>query len=129
MNYREIMLANGKIVTIEDFKMEFVYDGILVGIPDKNVNNRIISDVIKSYNSNKVFVIMDDAYVTEDRLKPIMYNAQLVAEPINDMEGIYNGSYLNIVWFSNDFKTNSIDTMIENLKGFDWDTEAQNYQF
>ena len=123
------MLANGKIVTIEDFKMEFVYDGILVGIPDKNVNNRIISDVIKSYNSNKVFVIMDDAYVTEDRLKPIMYNAQLVAEPINDMEGIYNGSYLNIVWFSNDFKTNSIDTMIENLKGFDWDTEAQNYQF
>ena len=129
MNYREIKLADGKVVTIEDFKMEFVYDGILLGTPDKNVNNRIISDVIKSYNSNKVFVIMDDAYVTEDRLKPIMYKAQLVAEPLNDKEGIYDGSYLNIVWFGDDFKNKTIEKMIMNLKNFDYEKEAQNYEF
>ena len=72
---------------------------------------------------------MDDAYVTEDRLKPILFSALLASEPINDKEGIYDGGYLNIAWFGNDFKTNTIDKMIMNLKNFDYDKEAENYQF
>jgi hypothetical protein len=129
MNYRQIKLANGKIVTIENFKMQFVYDGILLGQPNKEVNHRIIANFIKTFNSNKIFMIMDDAYVTEYRLKPILFSAQLVAEPINDSEGLFDGSYLNIVWFGTDFKSNSIEEMIMNLKAFDWDVEAKNYQF
>lgn len=129
MNYRQIKLANGKIVTIEDFRMQFVYDGMLLGQPNKEVNEKIISNFIKSFNSNKVFVIMDDAYVSEDQLKPILFSAQLVAEPVNDTEGIFDGSYLNIVWFGNDFKSNAINKMIMDLKSFDWDAEAQNYEF
>ena len=129
MNYRQIKLANGKIVTIDDFKMRFVYNGILLGQPNKEVNGKIISNFIKSFNSNKVFMIMDDAYVTEDRLKPILFSALLASEPINDKEGIYDGSYLNIAWFGDDFKSNTIDEMIMNLKSFDYDKEADNYQF
>lgn len=129
MNYRQIKLANGKIVTIEDFKMQFVYDGILMGQPNKEVNDKIITNFIKSFNSNKVFVIMDDAYVSEDRLKPILFSAQLVAEPVNDKEGIYDGSYLNIAWFGDDFKSTTIDKMIMDLQGFDYEKEAQNYEF
>ena len=129
MNYRQIKLANGKIVTIEEFKMQFVYDGMLLGQPNKELNGKIISNFIKSFNSNKVFMIMDDAYVNEDRLKPILFSAQLVAAPVNDKEGIYDGSYLNIAWFGNDFKSNTIDKMIMNLKNFDYEKEAQNYEF
>ena len=129
MNYRQIKLANGKIVTIEDFRMQFVYDGMLLGQPNKEVNEKIISNFIKSFNSNKVFIIMDDAYVTEDRLKPILFSAQLVSGPVNDKKGIFDGSYLNIVWFGDDFKSNTIDKMIMDLKSFDWDAEAQNYAF
>ena len=129
MNYRQIKLANGKIVTIDDFKMRFVYDGILLGQPNKEVNGKIISNFIKSFNSNKVFMIMNDAYVTEDRLKPIFFSALLASEPINDKEGIYDGSYLNIAWFGDDFKSNTIDEMIMNLKNFDYDKEADNYEF
>lgn len=129
MNYRQIKLANGKVVTIEDFKMQFVYDGMLLGQPNKEVNDKIISNFIKSFNSNKVFMIMDDGYVNEDRLKPILFSAQLVAAPVNDKEGIYDGSYLNIAWFGDDFKSNTIDHMIMNLKNFDYDKEAENYEF
>ena len=129
MNYRQIKLANGKIVTIDDFKMRFVYNGILLGQPNKEVNDKIISNFIKSFNSNKVFMIMNDAYETEDRLKPILFSALLASEPINDKEGIYDGSYLNIAWFGDDFKSNTIDEMIMNLKNFDYDKEADNYQF
>jgi hypothetical protein len=129
MNYRQIKLASGKIVTIEDFKMQFVYDGMLLGQPNKEVNGKIISNFIKSFNSNKVYIMMDDAYVTEDRLKPILFSAQLVAAPVNDKEGIFDGSYLNIAWFSNDFKSSTIEKMIMNLQGFDYEKEAQNYEF
>ena len=129
MNYRQIKLANGKIVTIEEFKMQFVYDGMLLGQPNKEVNGKIISNFINSFNSNKIYMIMDDAYVTEDRLKPILFSALLASEPINDKEGIYDGSYLNIAWFGDDFKSNTIDEMIMNLKNFDYDKEADNYEF
>jgi hypothetical protein len=129
MNYRQIKLASGKIVTIEDFKMQFVYDGMLLGQPNKEVNGKIISNFIKSFNSNKVYIMMDDAYVTEDRLKPILFSALLVAAPVNDKEGIFDGSYLNIAWFSNDFKSSTIEKMIMNLQGFDYEKEAQNYEF
>jgi hypothetical protein len=129
MNYREIKLASGKIVTLERFKMEFIYDGILVGKPNKEVNDRIISDAVKELKQNKVLVLMDDAYSSEDLLKPIMITAGLISQPINDSEEMFDGSYLNIIWFSNDLKTNSIDKMIGNLKNFDWNLEAENYQF
>ena len=128
MNYREIKLANGKIVTLERFKMEFIYDGILVGKPNKEMNDRIISDAIKEFNQNKVLVLLDNAYTSEDLLKPIMITAELTSQPINDSEEMFDGSYLNIIWFSNDFKTNSIDKMIANLK-FDYEGEAKNYEF
>ena len=72
---------------------------------------------------------MNDAYVTEDRLKPILFSALLASEPINDKNEIYDGSYLNIAWFGDDFKSNTIDEMIMNLKNFDYDKEADNYQF
>ncbi len=128
MNYGEIKLADGKIVTLERFKMEFIYDGILVGKPNKEMNDRIISDAIKEFKLNKVLVLLDNAYTSEDLLKPIMITAELTSQPINDTEEMFDGSYLNIIWFSNDFKTNSIEKMIANLK-FDYEGEAKNYEF
>lgn len=128
MNYREIKLANGKVVTLERFKMEFIYDGILVGKPNKEMNDRIISDAIKKFNQNMVLVLMDDAYTSEDLLKSIMITAELTSEPINDNEGVFDGSYLNIIWFSNDFKASTIEKMIGNLK-FDFESEAINYEY
>ena len=38
MNYRQIKLANGKIVTIENFKLDFFYDGLLIGKIDDALN-------------------------------------------------------------------------------------------
>jgi hypothetical protein len=128
MNYREIKLSNGKVVTLERFKMEFIYDGILVGKPNKEMNERIISDAIKNFNQNKVLVMMDNAYTSEDLLKPIIITAELTSEPINDNEGIFDGSYLNIIWFSNDFKASTIEKMIGDLK-FDFESEAINYEY
>jgi hypothetical protein len=129
MNYRQIKLASGKVVTLERFEMSFTYDGLLLGRPDKEMNDRIIEDAIKKYNQNKVLVLTEDAYVSDNRLKPIMFSAELTSQPINDKEEVYDGSYLNVVWFGGDFKNHTIEKMLGDLKGFDFDLEADNYQF
>ena len=129
MNYRQIKLASGKIVTIEKFEISFTYDGLLLGTPDKEMNDRTISDIKKSYGNERLLMLLDDAYVSEKLLKPIIFSAQLVSGPVNDKEGIYDGNYLNIVWFGSDFKSNTIEKMIINLRGFDYEKGAQNYEF
>ena len=88
-----------------------------------------IEDAIKKYNQNKVLVLTEDAYVSDNRLKPIMFSAELTSQPINDNEEVYDGSYLNVIWFGGDFKNHTIEKMLGHLKGFDFDLEAKNYQF
>jgi hypothetical protein len=128
MNYRQIKLAIGKVVTLERFEMSFTYDGLLLGRPNKELNDRIIEDTIKKYNKNKVVVLTDDAYVSDDRLKPIMFKVELTSQRINNNEELYDGSYLNVVWFGSGFKTHTIEKMLSDLKGFNFDLEAENYQ-
>ena len=129
MNYREIKLASGKIVAIEKFEMSFTYDGLLLGTPDKEMNDRTISDIKKSYGNGRLLMLLDDAYVSEKLLKPIIFSVQLISDPIKKTKDNSDGSYLNIIWFGSDFKSSTIDKMIMNLQGFDWDDEAQNYEF
>jgi hypothetical protein len=128
MNYREIKLNNGKVVTLERFEMTFTYDGLLLGRPNKEMNDRIIEEVIKKHNQNKVVVLTDDAYVSDDRLKPIMFKAELTSHPINDEEEVYDGSYLNVVWFGGHFKNHTIEKMLGNLN-IEYELNASNYQF
>ena len=129
MNYREIKLASGKIIAIEKFEMSFTYNGLLLGSPNKEMNNRIISDIKKSYGNGRLLMILDDAYVSEKLLKPIIFSAQLISDPIKKAKDNSDGSYLNLVWFGDDFKSNTIEKIIMGLKDFDWDAKADNYEF
>ena len=129
MNYREIKLASGKIVTIEKFEISFTYDGLLLGTPDKEMNDRTISDIKKSYGNGRLLMLLDDAYVSEKLLKPIIFSAQLTSDPIKKTKDNSDGSYLNLVWFGDDFKSNTIEKIIMGLKDFNWNDEAENYQF
>lgn len=129
MNYRQIELANGKVVTIEKFEMSFTYDGLLLGTPSKEMNNKMISDIKKSYGNEKLLMLLDDAYVSEKLLKPIIFSAQLISDPIKKAKDNSDGSYLNLVWFGNDFKNDTIEKIIMGLKDFNWNEEAENYEF
>jgi hypothetical protein len=129
MNYREIKLASGKIVAIEKFEMSFTYDGLLLGSPNKEMNDRTISDIKKSYGNGRLLMLLDDAYVSEKLLKPIIFSAQLISDPIKKTKDNSDGSYLNLVWFGDDFKSNTIEKIIMGLKDFNWNNEAENYQF
>lgn len=124
MNTTEIKLANGKKVTLEEFTMKMTYN-LLVGKPNKQLNYKIIRDVIDSYEGKRVVMTLEGAYESKERLKPYVCAARLSAEP-KDKE--FDGSYLNLVWFGNDITTMTVKQMIQGFN-IDWDGEAEDNKF
>ena len=120
-----IKLSSGKKVTLEEFTMKMTYQGLLVGVPNKQLNYTIIRDIIDSYNGEKVILTLEGAYESKERLKPYICSARLSAEP-KDKES--DSSYLNLVWFGNDVTTITIEQMIQGLE-IDWRGEAEDYKF
>jgi hypothetical protein len=123
MNATEIKLSSGKKVTLEEFKMNLTYGGLLVGKPNTKLNFTIIRDIIYSFEGKKIVLTLEDAYVSKEQLKPYMCSARLSSEP---KEKEYDGSYLNVVWFTNDITTMTIEQMIKGLN-IDWES-AEDYK-
>ena len=126
MNFRELKLKSGKVVTLDTFNMSFTYDGLLLGSPNKELNELIIQRIKDSFKENKVLMMLDDAYKTEELLKPLIFSARLTSSPIDKMN---DESFLNVVWFGDDFKNITIEKMIMNLKKIDWKNMSEDYQF
>lgn len=123
MNTTEIKLQSGKKVTLEEFKMNLTYVGLLVGKPNTQLNYIIIRDVIDSYEGKKIVLTLEDAYVSKEQLKPYVCSARLSSEP-KDKE--FDGSYLNVVWFTKDITTMTIEQMVQGLN-IDWES-AEDYK-
>ena len=117
MNTTEIKLSTGKKVTLEEFSMKMTYQGLLVGKPNKQLNYKIIRDVIASYEGKRVVMTLESAYESKERLKPYICSARLSSEP---KEKEYDGSYLNVVWFTKDITNMNIEQMFQGLE-VDWE--------
>lgn len=122
MNAPEIKLSSGKKVNLEEFSMKMTYLGLLVGKPNTQLNYKIIRDVIDSYEGKKIVLTLEDAYVSKERLKPYLCSVRLSSEPKYKE---YDGSYLNVVWFTKDITTMTIEQMIKGLN-IDWES-AEDY--
>jgi len=124
MNTTEIKLSTGKKVTLEEFSMKMTYQGLLVGKPNKQLNYKIIRDVIASYEGKRVVMTLESAYESKERLKPYICSARLSSEP---KEKEYDGSYLNVVWFTKDITNMNIEQMFQGLE-VDWEV-AEDIKF
>ncbi|MEC4050070.1 hypothetical protein OX284_011565 [Flavobacterium sp. SUN046] len=125
MNTTEIKLSSGKKVILEEFSMKMTYKGLLVGVPNKQLNYTIIRDIINSYQGKKVVMTLEGGYLEKELLKPYICSARLSAEP-KDKE--FDGSYMYMVWFGNDVTTITIEKMFKRLN-IDWEGEAEDYKF
>jgi len=126
MNLREVRLKSGKIVTIERFEMTFTYDGLLLGKPDKELNNIIIQSIKDNHKDSNFLLILEDAFISEEQLKPFIFSATLTSKPIiktNDY------SRLDVVWFGDDIKNLSISELVMNIKKFNWSELAQDFEY
>jgi len=126
MNLREVRLKSGKIVTIERFEMTFTYEGLLLGKPDKKLNNIIIQSIKDNHKESNFLLILEDAFISEEQLKPFIFSATLSSKPIDRTNDI---SALDIVWFGDDIKNLSISELVMNIKKFNWSELAQDFEY
>lgn len=124
MNATEIQLSSGKKVILEEFSMKMTYQGLLVGLPNKQLNYKIIRDIIDSYQGKRVVMTLEGAYESKERLKPYICTARLSSEP-KDKD--FDSSYLNVVWFGNNITDITIEQMIQGLN-IDWEG-AEDFKF
>ena len=124
MNKTDIQLSSGKKVTLEEFTMKMTYQGLLVGVPNKQLNYTIIRDIIDSYEGKRVVMTLEGAYESKERLKPYICSARLSSEPNNKD---FDGSYMNVVWFGCE-TTMSIEQMLQGFN-INWEGEAEDFKF
>ena len=125
MTNTEIQLSSGKKVTLEEFSIKMTYNGLLVGVPNKQLNYKIIRNIIDSNEGKRVVLTLEGAYQDKERLKPYIYSARLSSEPIDKN---FDSSYMYAVWFGNDITTMTIEQMIQILD-IDWEGEAEDFKF
>ena len=124
MTNTEIQLSSGKKVTLEEFTMKMTYN-LLVGVPNKQLNYKIIRDILDSYRGKKVVLTLEGAYQDKERLKPYICSARLSSEP-KDKE--FDSSYMYVVWFGNDINSMTIEQLVQGLD-IDWEVEAEDFKF
>jgi hypothetical protein len=119
-------------IAIERFHFSITYAGLIIGSPNKVINDKIISNYESSLNvgnRQSVFIVKDEDYITDEVLKPVIYSAWLDSDPVNDKENQYDGSWIVVSWFGEEQIEKSIKEIVEDrLVDFNYDEYAVNYQ-
>lgn len=129
----KIKLQSGKKVYIEAFHCTPTYSGLLVGNPNKELNERLLQQISSpvEWGQRKTLLKKSDLYVSNDVLKPIIYSVWLSStESIKSHGNEFEGSDIILIWLEDENLDISIKDNIKYGIGlFDWDKNAENYQF
>jgi hypothetical protein len=128
----EIKLLTGKTVKLDSLIMTSTYGGVLVGKPNKTMNDEIISFITHSndWGNKKVLVKKKNRYTSKDVLKPSAYKVLLLSEPVSNGSKTADASCIVLVWFGDADLSKSINQIIaEGVGNFDWDKHAENISY
>lgn len=128
----EIKLLTGKTVKLDSLIMTSTYGGVLVGKPNKTMNDEIISFITHSndWGNRKVLLKKKNRYSSKDVLKPIAYKVLLLSEPVSNDSKTGDASSIVLVWFGESHPEKSIHEIItEGIGEFDWDSNAENIYY
>lgn len=130
MENLNIKLSTGRIVTVEAFHFTTTYAGLLHGVPDKQLNEKIINNINypNDWGFRKSVFKNSDLFTSKNLLKPYVFSAWLSSDTVNDKEEQFYGSSIVVIWLGDEFKNKSIsEIIIEGLENFDWEMHAQNF--
>lgn len=128
----EIKLLTGKTVKLDSLIMTSTYGGVLVGKPNKTMNDEIINFITHSndWGNRKVLLKKKNRYSAKDVLKPIAYKVLLLSEPISNDSKTGDASSIVLVWFGDSDISKPINEIIvEGIGNFDWDKHAENINY
>jgi hypothetical protein len=126
-----ITLSNGMKMTIEGFNMTPTYSGLIIGVPDEELNDDILKGTSypSEWGERKAVYKQVDLHASETELNPVIYSVWLTSKPVMDKKNEYDGSSIVMIWYGSNPINKSIAEIITNeLEKFDWNRHAENYQ-
>lgn len=133
--YPAIILLSGEKIYLQSIALSHTYSGLLCGFPDTHINNDVLLDIHEQHPEG-LFVIEPKVTLMSEndffrRSIPDHDNKiQIPLMPPVKVEALFecydseSTTYLNIVWFQDEFSvtiTTSIESVIQKL---DWNSKA-----
>lgn len=122
-------IIDGKEFTIHRFFFGYTYEGLLVGQPDREINERILSEMQPKgdlFHTNVVRISVSEEDL-DGVLPACYYFAEIQSDSIK--EG-FCGSIMTLCWFDEPPGSRSILEIVEKpLRTVDWETAAEDFDF
>jgi len=140
----KIELSSGREIFLNKIYQDYTYDGLLLGYPNREMNDRYVKNSIESaremMSSDATYLVspplievkIDERvkhhYKDAIRMPYITCYGQFESSKIKGDE--YNdGSWLTIIWYQEEFAMPIDSSVIEHIKTIDWEEVAEGYQF
>jgi uncharacterized protein (TIGR02996 family) len=135
---RSLTLRGGREVSLQNLRQFHVYEGLLEGSPTKELNARIIDNVLSAEASQgRPYLIApverpiatnrEPPFGTPAQLPPIACVARLQSRPVKLPEADY--SELTVVWFQDDYAMPIDPRALQHLLFVDWAKHAIDHQY
>ncbi len=130
--YPAVKLSSGRKIYLQSIIFSHTYDGLLCGSPSEQINHNILLDINEKFSEGlfiiepKITTMSENDFFgrinsDQDDQKQIPVLPPVKVQVLFECYDDEDLTYLNIVWFQNDF-TLSIPTEI--IQNTDWDKYA-----
>jgi len=136
----KIELSSGREIFLNKIYQDYTYDGLLLGHPNKEMNDRYVKNSIESaremMSSPATYLVspplieveIEEHYKDAIRMPYITCYGQFESSKIKGDE--YNdGSWLTIIWYQEEFAMPIDSSVTEHIKTISWEEVAEGYQF
>lgn len=148
LNKSMIILNSGRIIYLEELFQYYTYRGLLEGAPNKKLNSYLIEQSFKyakekllfnvepilippqitsiDLSSDKMYFRREDfENEAEEMPKIVCLSSWNCYSPAQHKD--YEGSFLKIIWFQNNFALPIDNLVAKQIKSIDWDKYAIDY--
>jgi hypothetical protein len=125
----------GRDVMLDSFDYSRTYAGLLEGLPNSEMNGRIIERALvyrdSTWGKRKVHLIQPTLNLTDPAhpaLPPVLMRAWLVC--FNPVDPAFMGSELVVDWFTAECHTEAIaDVVFRAVRGLPWEQLARDFDW
>jgi hypothetical protein len=135
--YPAMILSSGIKIYLQSISLSHTYAGLMCGSPSEQINEAVISETKEGFEMDGFVIMPDVTMVSEDDLfsksstcdtgKIVPLLPAVKAEALFECHEGEDSTYLNIVWFQDDFSTTMPSSIERVIRDFDWYRYACEY--
>ena len=135
--YPAMILSSGIKIHLQSISLSHTYAGLMCGAPSEQINDMIVSEIKEGFETDGLVIEPDITKVSEDDFfgknsdcdeeRNIPLLPAVKAEALFECYDEEDSTYLNIVWFQDDFSTMTPSHIRRAIQDIEWDRYACEY--